>query len=279
VHALTCAAAALLAHIKRHETPYVLLAFCAVSVCVWAALTETKIVWSPYVPSPSEVVLAFRNFLSPDPADRDLGMLTLKHSFIGHALITGGRLYAALAVGVTLGTVIGLWTGSTKRWHEVFRSGNKILMLIPKLFELSYCAIGIIGIGPLLDSSGTVTVASLAVYAYMALAAHAVVRDPQYAEYVDAARVDGASRWQIFWSVDIRLGKHPLIVALTISLFAALGVTCYAEYMIASSGLGSFLSTMIRNSRMDGLFVVIITEFILTVPGLILLWYLERDPV
>lgn len=242
---------------------------------LWALLTETGLISSPYTASPHEVILAFRSFFGTE-LDPTINMLLSRGTYFEQVLVTAMRMYTSLAIGASAGILLGLVAGRSVRFHEAYRWVLVAAGTVPPVAIVLYLAVGVYPFGALLNSKGVIVAASTTSYLCVGSAAFGIGRDKQYEEYLEAARLDGASWMQAYALIILPIAKLNLVAALRTALWGTYAMTYFAELRLASTGMGRFLSTMAEITRMPEFFAVLLTGYLLTIPGFLVLSYWER---
>jgi ABC-type nitrate/sulfonate/bicarbonate transport system permease component len=247
-------------------------------LAIWALATESGVVHSVYLPSPSDVLAAFWSLVSGDQTDLTLMSLMRRHSFVEQVCLTATRLYVSLVIGAVGGVVVGLAAGHSRRWHATFKGAISVVGTTPRIFLLSLLAVGIYPFGPLLGTTGIIVIGTVVSFLYLGNTAYEIARNREYKEYIEAARIDGANWVQIYVLIVLPIAKPALMAATRVALWSALGITYFAEWMIAPNGMGIFLSTTVSISRMPELFAIILTGYLLVLPGSLALSLWEKRP-
>lgn len=232
----------------------------------WAVGTETYLIRSVYIPSPSDLVNALIGMLFPtgvDPADN---MLFRTHSFVEHFLLSVIRLYTGYVIGSVVGIYVGMWFGNSVWWAETVKGSTNLTGVIPKTAVL-----GLFAVNNLLGTEGVISTVALVSYYVAANGAISIANDPKYERSNDAGRALGMSRTQVLVAVSLPVAVEPMEASLRVGLWWSIGVLYIAEWIIAPNGMGKIYNVMVANSQIAEMYVVIISVFTLSLPGYIAL--------
>jgi ABC-type nitrate/sulfonate/bicarbonate transport system permease component len=248
----------------------------ALTIALWAFVTETGISHTPYLPSPTKVLGALMGFLYPSTGYSVSKTLFLHHSFFGHVLLSMERVYAGLLLGSIAGIVVGVLAGKSKHLGRLFRSYINFFASTPRVVFLGIfvisgsVTIGQLVIGPLLDGSGAIALSAIVAFYCAGNATYEITRDGQYKVYVEQALLD-ITKTQAFFVIVLPIAKMPMIASMRIAIAATGSAVFYAEWMISSSGIGQLLNTMVLNTRIPEFFTLVIFTYAIMLPGLVIL--------
>lgn len=238
---------------------------------LWGVLTETNLVDSVYLPSPSKLFAAFDSFIVPDLDDPISRGLFQYYSFGTQVLFTMTRIYASFAVASVFAVFVGMLASKSRWLGKPFETYIGFICVIPRIVVASYMmAVAIFGV------PGVLFLTLLFTFCYVANASYEVANDKKYRPYRDAAKALGLSAVKILFLVEIPMAASPLLGILRVELFTTIGTVYFAEYFLAQSGLGPILNAMQQGPNMAGLIAVAVTCLLTMLPGHFALSWLAR---
>ena len=191
-----------------------------------------------------------------NPSDLEIVLTILK---------TIGATTMRVIIGLVAGLVVSLVVGMAIRYSPLF--GRLVMPVINMLAPVS--PIGWLPVAMLIFGLGdapAIFLVYIALFFIMTLATlHLIDRLPS--SYVQAARIMGASRLQIFVQVILPAILPGLFVVLRINLFAALMIVLIAESVGVGGGLG--LVVIIARNTFDAQ-LAFFTMFIIGIVGFLL---------
>lgn len=216
----------------------------AAALVAWELASRTGSVNPRFLSPPSEVFPA-------------LVRLVVDGTLLPHAALTLERIWVGFAIAVPFGILLGVAAG-TWRWLEWLASPLiELIRAIPPLALLPVFLL-FFGIGFRFPVAIVVWVAWVPVFLNTLAGIHNVAR-----EIVEAARVDGASRWQIARLITFPLSMPYIVVGLRLGIGAAFLVVVAAEMMGDPHGLGFYILDASQTFRITEMYAAIILMGIL----------------
>ena len=228
----------------------------AVAVTVWEVIVRAKLVAEVFLPAPSSLAARFVTELTQGPLWRHT-WVTLTEALVGTAL--------AVAIAVPLGYLI-----ARVRWADY--------ALTP--YVTASQAVPAVAIAPLLAlwvGYGLAPIAILcAIVAFFPMLITTVLGVRSLpADVLEAARLDGASRWQSLWWVEAPIALPSVLAGVRAG--AALSVTgaVVGEFTMGGRGLGMLLTLFRDANDTEGLFATLLMLVALAVGLFVALRILE----
>jgi sulfonate transport system permease protein len=235
---------------SRFATPLAIL-------IVWQLASSAGLVTSEVLPSPAEIVLAFRELIA-------LGDLQAALP------VSLARALAGLAIGGSIGLFLGLVAGLWRVGEEMIDAPLQMLRTIPfiALVPLFITWFGI-------DEMAKVVVISVACVFPMYLNTYSGVRgvDPKLKE---AALIFGLGHWQAARFVVLPTALPSIFVGLRFASGISLLALIVAEQINARSGIGYILNNANMNQRSDIIIAGIIVYAILGIVLDLVMRLIER---
>jgi NitT/TauT family transport system permease protein len=217
-------------------------------LAVWEAVVRLFEIPSFILPPPSNVFMAlYRGFAS-----------TMYFGHIGTTLL---ETMLGFAVGCTMAFTLGVAVALSRRTEYFLYPFIVMFQAMPKV-ALAPIIIIWFGLGI------TSKVVTAALVAFFPLLVNTIVGLRSSEEdRVNLMRSLAASRWQIFWMLQLPNAMPYIFAGLEIAMIFALTGSIVAEFVGAQSGLGMLIQSMNFTMDVAGQFSVL---FILSVVGLIL---------
>lgn len=197
-------------------------------------------------------------FLSP-PSEvfPMLVRLVADGTLVHHAAATLERIWVGFAIAVPFGIILGVAAGT---WRWVEWSVSPLVELIRAIPPLALLPVFLLffGIGFRFPVAIVIWVAWVPVFLNTLAGIHHVDR-----EIVEAARVDGASRWQIARAITFPLSMPYIVVGLRLGIGAAFLVVVAAEMMGDPHGLGFYILDASQSFKITEMYAAIILMGIL----------------
>jgi NitT/TauT family transport system permease protein len=206
------------------------LVLAALALGAWQLAAETHALPSYFVPAPAEVLAAFQRSVAS-------GLL------LGFA----GWTLAESFTGFALGALIALPLG-----YAIARSRSLALLLEPYLAASQ--ALPAVALAPLLVlwlpyGLPPVAVLCALIVFFPAVVSTALGLRTLDRDVLDAARVEGANRWQLLWHMEAPLALPAILAGLRTSLTLSITGAVVGEFVIGDQGLGGLLE--IARSNFD----------------------------
>ncbi len=194
----------------------------ALALGAWQLAAETHALPSYFVPPPAEVLAAFQRSVAS-----------------GQLLSYAGWTLAESFTGFALGALIALPLG-----YAIARSRSLALLLEPYLAASQ--ALPAVALAPLLVLWLPYGLPSVAVLCALIVFFPAVVSTALGLrmldrDVLDAARVEGANRWQLLWHMEAPLALPAILAGLRTSLTLSITGAVVGEFVIGDQGLGGLL--------------------------------------
>lgn len=185
-------------------------------------------------------------------------------------LVSFGRVISGLAIGVTLGVVLALVAGLTRRGDAAIDPLVQIKRTIP-VVALSPLFIVWFGIGetPKIALIAFATIFPIYLNLYNGIRGVDV-------RLIDAARSFGLSRSEIIWNVVLPGALPSLLVGFRYALSIAVIILVVAEQINAASGLGYLINNARDFMRTDIIVVCLMVYAILGLGGDLFVRFVER---
>ncbi|WP_027016327.1 aliphatic sulfonate ABC transporter permease SsuC [Comamonas composti] len=177
----------------------------------------------------------------PAPLDvlRAAAALTASGELLEHVQVSAGRALAGLALGGSLGLLLGLLTGSLRLAETLLDSSIQMLRTIP---ALAMIPLVILWFG--IDESAKLFLISISVFFPLYLNTFHGIRNVDPA-LIEMGRSYGLTRWQLYREVILPGALSSILVGLRFSLGLMWVILIVAETISAQQGIG-YLTTNAR---------------------------------
>jgi NitT/TauT family transport system permease protein len=176
---------------------------------------------SKIIPGPYETIVIFFKLMS--------GTLPM------HVIISIFRITAAMAISMTIGVPLGLWTGLSARADSVITPVAYILYPIPKVAFLPLFML-MFGLG---NRSKIILIISIIVFQIVLAVRDGVKEIPR--ELHDSVRSLGLSRWQTYTHLVFPAVLPKIISALRVSIGVSIATLFFSENFATTYGIGYFI--------------------------------------
>jgi NitT/TauT family transport system permease protein len=176
---------------------------------------------SSAIPSPYETTL---NFIKIFP-----GTLSL------HLLVSLGRITAAVLLSLTIGSLIGLWIGTSKKADEFITPVVYMLYPLPKIAFLPILMI-LLGLG---NTSKIVLIIIIIIFQIIIAARDGVGEIPKELFY--SVRSLGLSRLETYRHLILPAVLPKIITSLRISAGVSISILFFGENYATTYGIGYFI--------------------------------------
>jgi len=190
-------------------------------------------------------------FPAPSIVFAKLGALVASGELALHFSVTLSRMCLALAWGGGFGLVLGIALGLSPRLRALVDPFIAAFHPVPKLSLLPLVML-IFGIGYFSKA----LVVAISVFFPLVINSMAGVLQIDR-NYLDVARLHGATRWRIFWRVVLPAGLPMILAGTRMAMNRALGATIGLELITAQNGLGSMLFFAWQTFRTEELYATI----------------------
>ena len=213
-------------------------------LAVWEGVVRLGWVSGAFLPAPTRVVAS-------------LGELVASGELVTHLSITLARMLVALVWGGGVGLLLGLALGTSARLRALLDPLIAALHPVPRMALLPVVLL-LFGIGFLSKAM----VVAISTFFPMVINTMGGVRevDPNY---LDAARLYGASRRRIFWRVLLPASLPSILTGVRLATTRALGATIGLELITAQSGIGSMLFFAWQTYRAEDLYATVVVIAVL----------------
>jgi sulfonate transport system permease protein len=170
----------------------------------------------------------------PPPSRLSANLLEMVDSgrLVAHTATTLATVVSGFFIGGVLGFFAGLLLGSSRRLRQVFEPTLAAIYAVPKVALLPIF-LAIFGVG----ASAVVALVAASTFFYVWIyTMGAAMRVPE--SHLASARVFGANRRRIFFSVFLPASLPEALVGLRVGVTVALLVTLTAEYVLGTEGIG-----------------------------------------
>ncbi|MGX6977688.1 ABC transporter permease [Vagococcus elongatus] len=237
---------------KKISTRYYAIGTWVTIVLVWLITTETGLISSSLVPSPSEVVMTFFDILKN-------GYNGI--SFWRHAGVSLSRLLISSSLALVTAIPLGLLSGYFVPVRGVVDS---IVQFYRPLPPLAYYTLLILWLG--IDESSKLTLLFLAAFAPIYLACVSAVGNIN-PDYLLSAESLGANKKDVFFTIVLPSCLPEIFTGLRTAVGVAYTTLVSAEMIAATSGIGWMVIDASRYLKSDVMFVGII---VMGVTGLVI---------
>ncbi len=231
-----------------------------VLLVLWYLLTSvTGIIGSGRFPSPREVWLAAKQLST--------GFGYADGKLVTHIVHSSRLVLLGFLVSATSGAILGVLMGWSRRFDAFL---NPVLQLIRPIPPLAWIPLAILWLG--LGDAAKIFVIWFAAFVPALINSYTGVRNLDPTFYA-AARVHGASEWQILREIVVP-GAMPMIFSgLRLSLQASWTTLVAAELVGSLAGLGHVLNVAQQDIRPD---MILLAMFWVGVLGATMTWLLGR---
>jgi len=185
----------------------------------WQALCESGVVSARVLPAPSAVA-------------RAAWALTLSGELWKHVSVSAGRAFIGLAIGGSLGLLLGLLTGSIRFFETLLDSTVQMARNVP---PLAMIPLVILWFG--IDESAKLFLIATAVFFPIYINTFHGIRSVDVG-LIEMARTYGLGRWGVYREVVLPGALPSILVGLRFSLGLMWVILIVAETISAQAGIG-----------------------------------------
>jgi len=229
-----------------HPVVEVRLAIVAVVLVAWELTAASGLLYRDVVPSLVAIGAA-------------LGRLLTNAEYYWHLSVTAGEIAAALAIGGTLGLLVGLVLGGNRLLGRAFEPYLYYLGPTPKIIFFPVLIMWF-GVGP----PSKVAMGALSCFFPIALSTAAGMRriDPVL---IRVGRSFRANAWQMATKIHLPAMRHPIINGVRLGLGVALIGTLLAETKLSNRGIGFLIIQAYSLFDMPRMYAMLIVLFVLAI--------------
>lgn len=209
---------------------------------LWEGLSFSGLFYRGVLPSTVQIGAALANMLA-------------QPSFWPHALTTLGEVLGALAIGATLGLVVGILVGGTLLSRRAYEPALHYLAPTPKIVFLPIL-ITLFGVGP----ASKVAMGALSCFFPVVLSVISGMTQVSPV-HLRVARGFGLSQWRTIRAVYLPSLVRPAITGLRLGLGVAVIGCLLSEIKLSNRGLGFLAIQYYGQFRIPEMYAVLIVIF------------------
>ncbi len=210
-------------------------------------------------------LLAVPSFILPPPSKVLVSLWELRDMLFGeHFLITGYETALGLAASVLFGVGLAVAMSFSRTVEQIVYPYIVISQTIPMI---ALSPIFILWFG--YDLSGKIAVTILFTFFPIVVSTFDGLRSAER-EMVDLMRTMGATRWQIFYKLQVPSSLPSFFSGLKVAATYSVAGATIGEWLGASAGLGYFGRRASGNFQAPALFASVL---ILSLMGILLFWF------
>ena len=246
------------------------LAFPALLLAVWAALSATGVLSERLLPAPADVVKSGRDFLFAPKRSAVPGVVPFRGAAAEHIRASVGRWaigYAiALGVGLPLGLALGLSRWTSAAIDPLFQALRSVPITAWLPISLVWFGLG--------NGAARFLIFVGAVSPIVVATADSTARVPR--QLVDTARMLGTRQRDLARQVYIPAALPGIITGLRLGLTLGWTTVIVAELTGSSRGLGAMMFSAREVSRLDQIIVGMVAFAVIGLTGDILVRAVTR---